>query len=647
LSTSNSDFQVELNRLWRWLGVLVWISVAMATLVHFHDRLYSTSIDVGLHGTLVARLMESSNLPTVDENLGMMATYPRIAHGIAAAVGAEVDSALEGMQYIAYLSVFLLWSAIGFAFLRLPPRTRLIAFSALAMLLLANRQWFGLEIFGSEMVATYFYAHFVAQALALCLLVCALQLEWRKPDSIEHLLVLGLGGALLTSVHLLPAIELIGTLGVLLLLSAITDSREKRTQRLLAGAGITLFSLGLMVVNPDFLAMYRVSSNNGLMLLRYIHSIRSMSALAVGVALLSLGLIALWWRKQKGAVTYEGLLLKYFGAFGLAISGLCVIQIALLVGLSKGSEYACFKYATALQSMLVFDFILLVAQLGKDRLQSTGSGPGVFAPSGLALLACLCVFSNGSFILTGKIVSAEREARAFAKSAGLPAPGTHDFAIGIAEIGGIGNYLVSRFSLVAPALDDSFEILQGKFPKDATRINRILSSSGSDPWDTKDCRRGTAGSLIVLDGDCAYAGFTTLNCGGVIEFASRGALDKAISGLSKAEVNGRWSEGSTATLTCKTDGNYPRMAYLQATGLVTETHRQRMTVRVNSGDPQSVEFNAQSPSQRVGIALPRVPSAQLVFHFSFPDAIAPNALGVNSDLRTLGVFMYSLSFADD
>ena len=68
MSASSSDFQVEINRMWRWLGVLVWISVAMATLAHFHDRLYSTSIDVGLHGTLVARLMESSNLPAVDED---------------------------------------------------------------------------------------------------------------------------------------------------------------------------------------------------------------------------------------------------------------------------------------------------------------------------------------------------------------------------------------------------------------------------------------------------------------------------------------------------------------------------------------------------------------------------------------------------
>ena len=644
MSTSSSDVQVEIYRLWRWFGVLVWIIFAVAILAHFHDRLYSTSIDVGLHGTLVARLMESSDLPTIDENLAEMATYPRIAHGIAAAVGAEVDSALEGMQYIAYLSVFLLWSAIGFAFLRLPPRTRLIAFSAIVVALLANRQWFGLEIFGSELVATYFFAHFVAQALALCLLVIAMQLEWSKPSSFNHLLVLGLGGALLTSVHLLPAVETIATLGVLVLANAIAGSRERRARHFLAGAGITLFSLGLMVANPDFLAMYRLSSNDGLMLLNYIHSVRGMAMLAIGVALLSLGLIALWWRKQKVADTYEGLLLKYFGALGLAISGLCVIQIALFAGLSKGSEYACFKYATALQSMLVLNLILLIAQLGKDRSQSNGSGAGVFAPSALALLACVCIFSNKNFVLTENIISAEREARAFARSVGQPAPGTHDFAIGIAEIGSFGNYLVSRFSLGTPSLGDAYDILLGSYPKDATRINRILASGGSDPWDIAKCRRGVAGAMVVVDAACAYGEFTMLKCTDTIEFTSRGAFDKAGSGFTAPDSNGRWSEGMQATLICDRVDRTTRVAYLDTAGLVSDTHPQHMTVWVNDKNPQTIEYSTKSPARTVELALPADNSSQLTFRFEFPDAISPAELGMNGDQRKLAVFMYRMRF---
>jgi len=644
VSTSSSDNQSKIDQIWRWLGLLVWLAVAVAILSHFHGRLYSTSIDVGLHGTLVARLMESSNLPTVDENLSEMATYPRIAHNIAAAVGVEVDSALEGMQYIAYLSVILLWSAIGFSFLRLPPRRRLIAFSALAIALLANRQWFGLEIFGSELVATYFFAHFVAQALSLCLLVIAVQLEWRRPDSFNHLLLVGLGGALLTSIHLLPAVELIGTLGVLVLLGAFTDSREKRMWRFIAGSGIALFSLGLIVVNPDFLAMYRLSSNNGLMALKYIDSVRGMAVLSIAVALLSFGLIALWWRKQRTVPSYERFLLKYFGAFGLTIAGLCVLQILLYIGLSKGSEYAYFKYANALQSMLVLDVVLLIAQLGKDHATGSNRGPSVFAPSALALLACACVFSKANFVFTEKIVAAEREARAFAKSAGQPAPGTHDFAIGIAEIGGFGNYLVSRFALGAPSLGDAFEILLGKFPKDATRISRILASSGSDPWDVATCRQGTTGSLTVLDGACVYGEFTTLKCADTLEFTSRGTFEKASSGFSVPGPHGRWSEGTQATLTCDRVEPAPTIAYLDTAGLVSDTHSQHMTVWVNDKNPQTIEYSEKIPARTIKLALPADNSSQLTFRFKFPDAISPAELGMNADQRKLAVFMYRMRF---
>ena len=629
------------------MGVFVWLVVSAAILAHLHGRIYSTSIDVGLHGTLVSRLMESSNLPKVDENLAEMATYPRIAHLIAARVGNEVNSALDGMQYVAYFSVILLWSAIGYALVRLPPRKRVIAFVALACALLANRQSFGFEIFGSELVATYFFAHMVAQALSLCLLVVALQLEWRRPESFNHFLLLGLGGALLTSVHLLPAVESIGTLGVLVLLGALVDSREKRTQRLLAGAGIALFSLGLIVVNPDFMAMYQLSSNNGLMQLSHIHNVRDVAVLAIVVALLSLVLIAAWWRKQRAAASYEGLLLKYFGAFGLTVSGLCVIQILLYVGFSKGSEYACFKYATALQSLALLNLILLIAQMGRDRATARDAGPSVFTPSALAALTCACVFANDTFVATGPIISAEREARLFVKSAESHPPGAHDIAIGIAGIGGFGNFLVSRLALGTPSLGDAYNVLLGHVPKDAARIDRIVSSSGSDPWDVAKCRRGASGSLMILDGSCVYGEFTSLKCVDTIEFSSRGAMDQAITGFSKPEANGRWSEGSVATLTCKTDGNAAHTAYLETAGLVTESHRQRMTVSVNAGEPQTIEYSALVPSRRVEISLPTDNPAQLDFHFSFPDAASPHELGINNDARTLGVLMFSIKFEKD
>jgi hypothetical protein len=634
----------RIDQLWRWLGIVVWLAVTAAILAHYENKLYSTSIDVGLHGTLVSRLMESSDLPQIDENLAEMATYPRFAHSLAAWAGIEADSALDGMQWISFLSVVILWTAIGISLLRLPGRMRRLAFIGLVIALLANRQWIGLEIFGSELVRTYFFAHFVAQAMAIGLLTIALQREWAKPESMSHLLILGLGAPLLVSVHLLPSVELLGTLGALVALNGMASKSTNRRRELLAGGAIFGLSLALTVLNPDFLALVRLSANNGLMQLKFMHGVRDMAALSMLVALLSLAMITLWWRKQSHSASYEGLLLKYFGAFGMTIAGLCMLQILLLAGFAKGSEYACFKYATGLQSMLIVDVVLLLAHLGGSRKPGTDSGPQVFAPTALAALACVCVFPRDGFIVTDKINEAARDARSFARSNQSPLAGTHDLAIGIPEIESFGDYLVSRMALGSPSLGDAYDILIGKIPNDSRHIRWILTGERVKPWDLQECRRGTAGPLVAVDAACAYATINKLDCAGTVDFKSRGALDRASTGFSKPDPNGRWSEGNAATLTCERTGALPGTAYLESAGLVSETHNQTMIVAVNNELPQTVEYSETSPTRTVAIPLPQDNSSTLTFRFSFPDAISPRELGVNEDERKLAVMMFRLKF---
>jgi hypothetical protein len=262
-------------------------------------------------------------------------------------------------------------------------------------------------------VGNYFFAHVVAQSMAMGLLVIALQREWARPKSIFHLLILGLGAALLTSVHLLPSVELLGTLAILVALSGLVETSTNRRRHLLAGAVILVASLALIVLNPYFYALVLTSANNGFLPLKFFQSATSMAVLSMLVALASLGMIALWWGKQTRGKSYEGLLLKYLGAFGLSIAGLCMLQILLLAGFSIGSEYACFKYASALQSMLVVDVALLMGQLGGSRKRNGENRPGPFAPTALTALACFCVFPDERYLSVEKLLAAVRQARSF------------------------------------------------------------------------------------------------------------------------------------------------------------------------------------------------------------------------------------------
>ena len=151
-STPMPTAETRLERIWTWLGFVTWFLTATFLVSLYAERLYSSSIDVGLHAALVSRLMQSWQLPAVDPYLAEMATYPNVSHLLASILGQQFDSAITGMQVVAYFSVLLLWGAIGASLVRLPRCTFVCASIGLSVFLVSNRLWVGLEIYGSELV---------------------------------------------------------------------------------------------------------------------------------------------------------------------------------------------------------------------------------------------------------------------------------------------------------------------------------------------------------------------------------------------------------------------------------------------------------------------------------------------------------------
>ncbi|MBL0222943.1 MAG: hypothetical protein IPQ17_09490 [Xanthomonadales bacterium] len=387
--------------------------------------------------------------------------------------------------------------------------------------------------------------------------------------------------------------------------------------------------------------MVRISTNNGGISLRYVTDIQD----AIGLARDHPPRVRLdafqWWRKRNGLCSYLDLLHKYLGAFGLATTGLCLAQVFLLKFFSLGSPYACFKYVVAMQSIWrsTQQYFLRAAS---DHRQSGGCRGSLAASC--SPQRCMCTFAGPLAARTNALVAAEISARQFSITRADRAPMRYDFALGIKDVPNVGNYFLSRGVLGAPGLGISMDVLYSRIPAPPEQVDQILTSKGVDPWDVPACRRGSAGDLIVLDGACVFENFGDLECTGTIEFTSRGALDKASHGLTHPGGDGRWSEGSTALLTCKRPEPAPTIAYLETAGLVSETHSQRMTVWVNGRNPKTIEYSAQSPAHTVELTLPADNSAQITFQFEFPDAISPAELGMNSDQRKLAVFMYRMRF---
>lgn len=626
------------------LSPTFWLILAAALVLGYQDRLYSTSIDFAAHGTLVSKLMSSWSLSESDVGLAEMAIYPRVAHQIASIAGHLTGSAIKAMQETAIISLFLLWSMVGIGFSGLPRKRFITALVTLTAIIVGGHLQFGIEFFGSELIASYFFAQLVAQALGMAVLVLAMRKEWSAPNSIMPIALLAICIPLLASVHLLAALELLGTLAILALLHALKPGPGKWIARILTSASIVLASLALLVANPDFLSMVRISTNNGGISLHHVTRIQDAVVLAAATTIACCFMLFQWWRKRNEPCTYLGLLLKYFGAFGLSTATLCLTQVFLFRFFALGSEYACFKYAVALQSQLAITTALLVALCIRESRVAHNPIVSPLAGIVFAAVACACIFAGPVAVRIEPLVSAEIDARQFARSRRAPAAGKYDFSMKIDGVPAVGNYFISRGVLGSPSFGISMDVLYARIPKPPEQVHQILTSDGSIPWDISACRRGNAGNLVVVDGACVYGNFHALECKGTIEFSSQGALDKASSGFSIPDQNGRWSEGPVATLTCERGNPASTVVYLETAGLVSDSHTQRMTISVNDGPSQTFEYTTQTPAHTIRLPLPVESSSRLTFQFEFPDAISPAELGMSNDARKLGVFLYRLRF---
>lgn len=637
--------RASMGRQLRAAGATIWLTTCVALIAFFGDSIHSTSADLGHHAVLVSRLMETWSLPDVDANLQYMASYPRGAHLLASIAGQFSGSSILGMNTVALLAVFCLWSAIGAALSGLESGNALKAAGCVGAALLLNTL-VGLEVFGSELIANYFFAHMVSQALAVMLCVLALRREGASSRTLVSYLALGAGAPLLTSVHLLPALELLGTLAILVFANFLARTSANPKRELATGLLILAAAIGLTLANPAFRAMFMVSGHEGATALRHVTGLPALVAVAIVGTALSSTLMVVWWRGKSASRSYPAIVAKYFGALGLSVSGLCLIQLLLHSMFDVGSRYACFKYAIGMQSLILINLALLASRFWKttnDPTRTSGLSAAIL-PAALATCAILSLFLRSPAIPIHPWVSAETDARTYVGENRKAANGRQDIAVDIPGVPSTGSYLISRTSLRNADEWMLYEILQGHLPTRLHDIDRVFTGRGSDLWDVRACRRGSAGALIVLDAACVADAIAQLPCSGTILFSSSGPLDKVTHGFSVAESNGRWSAGKRATLRCQVRSALPDVAYLNAIGFVTEKHAQRMLISVNGSAAQTVEFTPGAPSQIVAIPLPRPAPSELMFTFTFPDAISPKELGLSSDARTLAVKMYSLRF---
>lgn len=498
------------------LRIFLCLSIGICLILSNMDSIWSYSVDMAHHYALIVRISEQWMLTTstIDPTLGEMNFYPRFSHSIAALAGSLFDSPLVGLQLICLASNLALWAGFVTIIMSLPRYLSLPAAVIVVGAMCFNKllPQAGLLFHAKEIIGgNFFFSQFVAQASGAVILALGLLVEqskWApaKRHAFIALLILPMSG-----VHLLPALEMLGVLVGLVVLSLLaTKDRSGQFWKdfLISVLIVTVTIIGV-TQSSGFKVMRELAQNNGGMALPHFSNIRQLCWLAGLVVVVSFALILVWW-KSEARNKFDYLPIKYIGLYGLSAGLLCILQFASL-RFGYGSEYAVKKYAFSIETILLLE-VAVTAALACRKLSLKWIGTDRFADSSGGFLLILFVtgicyycalpFNSERVLDTSNLVSVERQARLIRDTVLPNVPHKSDVVIDIADMPFTINYLLSIGIFRTPRDDLAASVLGAPHTLDLARVGSILASEGSR-YDVPACRRlSLRSSLVLLDARC-------------------------------------------------------------------------------------------------------------------------------------------------
>lgn len=616
------------------------------------DEMWGRSVDLAHHYVLAFRLAEQFNLSSAyDPTLGEMSYYPRLSHMLSAIVGMLVGSTLLGIQLTALASLFIIWFCYVYLVGTLPRALAIASIVFLTLLTFLNKRVFHLEVHGNEIIDNYFFSQLVAQSLAILVIVLAFISE-RKSGRWAAYFVLVAGIFIDTGVHLLPTLELLGTLSFVLLLDAIELRRSNAKWQLwlLPLLLVPACALAGVVINPAFSAMREIAENNGDLRFERISYPVGLIGICLSVLVLS-GTIAWTYLRSNGA--YASTALKYLSAIGLGMASLCLLQITL-VQWGFGSDYAVKKYGYGLLSLL-----LIYASLGLGALTVRGlrlEDRLAWRPNGVLVAVVtaglfFCIANNSTprearFDLS-ELVQTEQSMIGLLAGGYIPAkPPRHDVVMGASPISTF-DYMFALAITRTPREDAIPEVLLAHELPDLSKYDNVVTTPGTRRYDSPQCRRNGNRLLVVNSADClAMLVREPEKCHGSFDFTNKGKLPVgSFEGFSVPEDHGRWMQTKMARFTCKESTIAAKGMTVRVAPFFSGEHqRQRLAIKVNDTTVYEGVFVGGSPVEPIHVAVPASNKHGYVIQFETPDAVSPKALGLGEDTRELSFSLQDLTF---
>lgn len=484
---------------WYFLVTLV---VGILLVVFNTHVIWSTSVDLAHHYALVFRFFESWHLVPNDPSLAEMNIYPPGSHMAAAMVGKAVGSPFLGMHLVALGSLVLLWVACLSILYAAPNRIGPLSAVALALLLVINHG--ALRVHGAEISGAYHYAQLVGQALAFAVLAIALRTDARLHRTAAYIVLL-LAMPVVATVHLLPALELLGVLAGLLLLDVVAAQDNERVRKILVGAALLAIGVAAVVLHPSFAAMRAISAHNGGVSLGLLGPMWSLALVSLIVVASVVPLLRAWNRDRAGNVMY-----KYLAVYGLTIAGLCLLQMALRY-VNLGSDYAVKKYAYVLATFLVLRLAMWIGASATARAERNPRVASLFKRTpiqvgmfgfalALAVLGCARMRQD---VDTFKVMDFERQLLSLRENGSLPVPGK---PVLVADLEGMHVVINYMFSLAVTHTPRDIVLpyfTTGMDPGPLAQYGLIATSREHSRFSAAvSCAKASSASLLVLDAAC-------------------------------------------------------------------------------------------------------------------------------------------------
>lgn len=638
------------------------IAVAVGLLYLTFNNIWSQSADLANHYALVSRLMDDhGRLISPDPSLGEMLVYPRASHLLAAGIGHFLNSAIAGLQIAATASLLLVWIAIAYILAAFPWRARLVSLTTLGIVLLINRLFFKLQVFGQEIVSDFFFAQLAGQAALLCVLAIALRFERRSISRwVQY-------GFLITSIlaiewiHLLPALEGLGVLALFLLSDTLDDLRsisslQARVKSLFISCILFVACSLAVLTHPTFKVMRTISENNGILRLTRFDSIGSILSLALVVAILS-ALLLISWQRSSSDTRRDRLPVKYLAAFGLTVSGLSVAQWAAL-HFGLGSEYACKKYIYALATLLLIEAVLLIVERSlfargqqREPVEGLTKVLDVVLVSVFVLVAFFSITPRHGALSLKAIRDVETSVRIVAASSPQSSGDKPLVAIHLPMENPLLDYMFSTAVLRTPRDAMVMAILLNKRPASFESVSKIVTARNDPTYDVPKCRMpGSTETISVIETRCYLTEKQwNVTCRDNFDLTSAGAIHPSmLIGFSSAEPNGTWTDGRDASFKCEVpkDGNFhPKQVEITGMGFVTANRRQRVTATVaGTTSTQTVDFSYPGETKVITLPVHVRDNEWLSIQLSLPDALSPEQAGLSADSRVLGMQVKDIRF---